>query len=76
MFRGRSAGHVEDHICKDVNALCLERIKHIPRGVPGADWRDLPNTRNSARDVFDPFQAKRINILADVVLHLLGAAQP
>ena len=44
MFRDRSVGLVEDHICKDVNALCLERIKHIPRGVPGADWRDLPNT--------------------------------
>jgi len=35
MFRGRGAEQVEDHICKDVNALCLERIIHIPRGVPG-----------------------------------------
>jgi len=32
-----------DHICKDVNALCLERIRHIPT-TPGSDWRDLPNT--------------------------------
>ena len=34
---------LEDHICKDVNALCLERIRHVPT-TPGSDWRDLPNT--------------------------------
>ena len=34
---------LEDHISKDVNALCLERIRHIPT-TPGSDWRDLPNT--------------------------------
>jgi DNA (cytosine-5)-methyltransferase 1 len=30
---------LEDHICKDVNALSLERIRNIPT----TDWRDLPN---------------------------------
>ena len=33
---------LEEHICKDVNALSLERIRNIPT-TPGSDWRDLPN---------------------------------
>eukprot|EP00092_Neocalanus_flemingeri_P000044 GFUD01000045.1.p1 GENE.GFUD01000045.1~~GFUD01000045.1.p1 ORF type:complete len:874 (+),score=224.36 GFUD01000045.1:3-2624(+) len=45
MFRSKntSTSQLEDHICKDVNALCLERIRHVPT-TPGSDWRDLPNT--------------------------------
>jgi len=45
MFKSHNppGSQLSDHICKDVNALCLERIRHVPT-TPGSDWRDLPNT--------------------------------
>ncbi|XP_044540853.1 DNA (cytosine-5)-methyltransferase 1-like [Gracilinanus agilis] len=33
---------LRDHVCKDMNALVMARIKLIPL-TPGSDWRDLPN---------------------------------
>ena len=40
---------LEDHICKESNALCLARIRHIPK-TPGSDWRDLPNIQYKLDD--------------------------
>ena len=39
-IRGR-ATVLRDHICKEMNALNLERCRCIPKNVPGADWRVL-----------------------------------
>ncbi|XP_066253971.1 DNA (cytosine-5)-methyltransferase PliMCI-like [Euwallacea similis] len=33
---------VRDHICKEMSAMVVARISHIPTS-PGSDWRDLPN---------------------------------
>ncbi|XP_074116994.1 DNA (cytosine-5)-methyltransferase 1-like [Sminthopsis crassicaudata] len=38
----RSQQVLTDHICKNLNALVMARIKLIPL-TPGSDWRDLPN---------------------------------
>lgn len=35
------ATKLRDHICKEMNALNLERCRCIPKNVPGADWRVL-----------------------------------
>lgn len=32
---------MQDHICKEMSDLNLERCKHIPKNTPGADWRVL-----------------------------------
>lgn len=32
---------LQDHICKQMNELNLERCRCIPKEVPGADWRCL-----------------------------------
>lgn len=32
---------LRDHICKTLNEINLERCKHIPKHIPGADWRVL-----------------------------------
>lgn len=32
---------LHDHICKEMNALNLERCRCIPKEQPGADWRVL-----------------------------------
>lgn len=32
---------LRDHICKEMNALNLERCRCIPKEQPGADWRVL-----------------------------------
>ena len=43
-FQKRIRGGAEvlrDHICKEMNALNLERCRCIPKNVPGADWRVL-----------------------------------
>lgn len=32
---------LRDHICKEMNAMNLERCKCIPKEQPGADWRVL-----------------------------------
>ena len=42
MRRDAQSQVLRDHICKDMNALVLERMRHIPT-APGSDWRDLPN---------------------------------
>ena len=42
LYRANESPILEDHISKDVNALCQERINKIPK-IPGSDWRDLPN---------------------------------
>lgn len=35
------AGVLQDHICKEMNGLNLERCRCIPKNAPGADWRVL-----------------------------------
>ncbi|GAX75038.1 hypothetical protein CEUSTIGMA_g2482.t1 [Chlamydomonas eustigma] len=40
-IRGRASTHIQDHVCKEMNELNLERCKCIPKGQPGADWRVL-----------------------------------
>ena len=42
LFRHQNDVFVDDHVSKDVNPLCQERINRIPK-TPGSDWRDLPN---------------------------------
>lgn len=32
---------LKDHICKEMNALNLERCRCVPKDQPGADWRVL-----------------------------------
>jgi len=49
LYRADNSATVEDHISKDVNALCLERISRIPK-TPGSDWRDLPNISTVCED--------------------------
>ncbi|XP_074058265.1 DNA (cytosine-5)-methyltransferase 1-like [Macrotis lagotis] len=41
-MRGSEQRVLRDHVCKDMNALVMARIKLIPL-APGSDWRDLPN---------------------------------
>ena len=49
LYRADDSPTVEDHISKDVNSLCLERISRIPK-TPGSDWRDLPNISTVCED--------------------------
>eukprot|EP00879_Flechtneria_rotunda_P026630 GHRR01028408.1.p1 GENE.GHRR01028408.1~~GHRR01028408.1.p1 ORF type:complete len:124 (-),score=31.82 GHRR01028408.1:452-823(-) len=39
-MRGK-AKQLQDHICKEMNLLNLERCRCIPKDTPGADWRVL-----------------------------------
>jgi DNA (cytosine-5)-methyltransferase 1 len=38
-----------DHVCKEMAPIVEARISYIP-GVPGSDWRDLPNICVRLRD--------------------------
>ena len=42
MREGVRENLLTDHICKDLDALVVARIGHIPT-ASGSDWRDLPN---------------------------------
>ena len=42
IMRKHSSNLLQDHHCKQLNELNLERIRRIPH-FPGSDWRDLPN---------------------------------
>ncbi|ESN92163.1 hypothetical protein HELRODRAFT_116156 [Helobdella robusta] len=40
---------LQDHVCKEMSALVLARMQHIPL-APGSDWRDLPNLEIRLKD--------------------------
>ena len=45
---------LQDHICKQMNELNLERCRCIPKEVPGADWRCLEQlgAQDPAREMY------------------------
>ncbi|CAD5114719.1 DgyrCDS3762 [Dimorphilus gyrociliatus] len=49
LLRKDTGDTVFDHICKPLNVLVIERIKHVPKS-PKSDWRDIPNIEITLQD--------------------------
>ncbi|GLV37979.1 Lysine demethylase 2 [Carabus blaptoides fortunei] len=49
LVRSADESMLHDHICKEMAAIVVARIAHIPTAA-GSDWRDLPNIEVSLAD--------------------------
>lgn len=50
-IQGNAGGKITDHICNEMNELDMERIRHVRRGVKGADWHDIPDDKFNGVDL-------------------------
>ncbi|GLC48233.1 hypothetical protein PLESTB_000073500 [Pleodorina starrii] len=54
-IRAQAGSELRDHIVRQLNAVNLERCRCIPKGKPGADWRELQKIveRDPSREFFN-----------------------